>query len=67
MPLTLRLPGAGPAWTLPDDWSDAGLRFAWNVAREEGKELRIELQRGGEITYLVMYPSIVPWYELTAS
>lgn len=64
MTVHLRLPGANTFYPLPPSWTDAEFRFAWNAARQEREELRIELEVDGSMTYLVMYPSEVSWYEL---
>lgn len=71
MALQLRLPGSEKTWVLPADWTDAEFRFAWNVARKEDKELRMELAvEGGDPStnvMVVMYPSKIPWFELVGA
>lgn len=65
VPIELRLPGSDETWPLPENWTDAELRFAWNVAREEDKELRVELgSSDGTVTHLIIYPRLTPWYEI---
>lgn len=64
MAIKLLLPGADRSWVLPEDWTDAHLRFAWNGAREAGEELRIELNSGD---ILIVYPAQVAWYAITGT